>query len=338
MNWQSRWLIVLALASSLAACGGGAGESNGGGIDGVADPSVNRINEPILNSDPDPVTTVPAIDQQLRGHLSVVANQVVFINGDRSAPWPGEPEPYNGATIKYFEESGVHIASGGIDADLGKPIPPAVIAPAAPIASFGLRIATDVLNDDTDQPERMSQKVVGRVAMDFIEVANAGGVAAGEQAERVSFVIDKVELETNDQGRLMSASVLEDAKLYFVGASSIGTTVTTDFPVPADAVRLMPLTEVIDNHGDTSSLVLLVDLERAFSNAGNQLSAFHNLDGQFNMHLTFSSAKIVRPEHANADEGPRPRRELVGQSIRIPGHTAVTGGGISGLVLIRRTP
>lgn len=55
------------------------------------------------------------------------------------------------------------------------------------------------------------------------------------------------------------------------------------------------------------------------------------------MHVTFLSAKIIRPGHPNAEEGPRPRRELPGQTIQLPDHTAVNGGGVSGLVLIRRT-
>jgi hypothetical protein len=341
MNNQSNLVIVLAMASLIAACGGGGGnERDSGGNDGGTNLPTTQppTYNPSPNPGPGPVEPIPATDQQLRGHLSVVGNQVVFINGDRTPGWPGASEPYNGATIKYFEENGLHIASGGTEADRTKQIPPSTIAPAAPIASFGIRISTGVLNDETDHPETGAQKVIGRVAMNFVEVESAGGVPAGQQPERVTFIIDNVELETNDQGRLISAKALEDAKLFFAGEAANGTTVTTDYPVPADSVRLMPLNQLIDNYGDTSSHILLVDLEQAFSQAGSELSAFHNLDGQFNMHLTFSSAKIIRPEHANADEGPRPRRELVGQSIQLPGHTAVNGGGVSGLVLIRRVP
>jgi len=333
----SKLVTVLAMTFLIAACGGG----GGGGNDRYSGGNDGGINPPPVNNptpDPEPVEPVPATDQQLRGHLSVVGNQVVFINGDRSSPWPGEPEPYNGATIKYFEESGLHIASGGTEADLTKQVPPSTIAPAAPIASFGIRISTSVLNDETDSPETGAQKVIGRVAMNFVEVANAGGVSAGQQPERVTFIIDKVELETNNQGRLISAKALEDAILFFTGEAANGTSVTTDFPVPTDSVRLMPLTQLIDNYGDTSSHILLVDLEQTFSQTGSELSAFHNLDGQFNMQLTFSSAKIIRPAHPNAEEGPRPRIGLVGQPIQLPGHTAVNGGGLSGLVIIHRSP
>lgn len=342
MNNQSKWVTVLAIASLIAACGGGGGNERAtSGNDGGANPppitSPSPSPNPSPEPEPEPVEPVPATDPQLRGHLSVVGNQVAFISGDRTPGWPGATEPYNAATINYFEEYGLHIASGGTEADTSKQIPPSAIAPAAPIASFGIRISTGVLNDETDQPETGAQKVIGRVAMNFVEVASADGVPAGQQPERVTFIIDKVELETNDEGRLVSAKALEDAKLFFAGESASGTPVDTDFPVPAESVRLMPLSQVIDNYGDTSSHILLVDLEQAFSQAGSELSAFHNLDGQFNMHLTFSSAKIIRPAHPNAEEGPRPRRDLVGQSIQIPGHTAVNGGGLSGLVLIRRS-
>ena len=338
MNNPSKLLTVLAITLLIAACGGGGGSEPGSGRNegGINLP----ITQPPINNpdpDPEPVEPVPATDQQLRGHLSVVGNQVVFIKGDRSSPWPGEPEPYNGATLNYFEESGLRIASGGTEADLTKQVPPSTLAPAAPIASFGIRISTSVLNDETDRPETGAQKVIGRVAMNFVEVASAGGVSAGQQPERVTFMIDKVELETNDQGRLISAKALEGAKLFFTGEAANGTAETTDFPVPPDSVRLMPLTQLIDNYGDTSSHILLVDLEQAFSQAGSELSAFHNLDGQFHMQLTFSSAKIIRPSHPNPEEGHRPRRELVGQPIQLPGHTVVNGGGLSGLVLIRRS-
>ncbi len=341
MNQQSKLIIIFAMAALIAACGGGGGngQESGGNNSGTNLP-INQppANNPNPNPDPDPVTPVTATDPQLRGHLSVVGNQVVFINRNRTPGWPGAAEPYNGATIKYFEETGLHIASGGTEADRSKQVPPSIIAPAAPIASFGIRIGTGVLNDETDQSETGAQKVIGRVAMNFTEVASAGGVPAGQQPERVTFIIDRVELETNDQGRLISAKALEDATLFFAGESYNGTTVTTDFPVPADSVRLMPVTQLIDNYGDTSSHILLVDLEQAFSQAGSELAAFHNLDGQFTMDLTFSSARIIRPAHADADEGPRPRRDLLGQAIQLPGHAAVNGGGLSGLVSIYRSP
>lgn len=158
-------------------------------------------------------------------------------------------------------------------------MPPSTIAPAVPIAGFGLRISTSVLNDETDLPEAGAQKVVGRVAMSFAEVASAGGVSAGQQTERVTFIIDKVEPEANEQGRLISAKALDNTRLFFTVTSVDGTTVSADYSVRADAVRLMPLTRLIDNYGDTSSHILLVDLEQAFSQAGNEFAAFHNLDG-----------------------------------------------------------
>lgn len=337
MNNPSKLVIVLAMMSLMAACGGGGGnERSSGGNDGGTNPP--PVNNPEPNPNPEPVEPVPATDQQLRGHLSIVGNQVAFISGDRAPGWPGATEPYNATTINYFEDHGLHIASGGTEADTGKQVPPSALAPAAPIASFGIRISTSVINDETEQPETGAQKVVGRVALNFVEVAGSDGVPAGQQPERVTFLIDKVELETNDQGRLVSVKALEDARLFFNGESADGTLVTTDFPVPADSLRLMPLNQVIDHYGDTSSHILLVDLEQAFSQAGSELSAFHNLDGQFNMHLTFSSSRIIRPEHENAEEGPRPWRDMIGQSIQVPGHTAVNGGGLSGLVLIRRVP
>ena len=342
MNKHPKLICMLAIASLIAACGGGGsgGESSSDG--GATNLPINQPpanNPPVENPDPDPepVEPVPAIDQRLSGHLSVVGNQVAYINGDRSSPWPGQPEPYNGGTIKYFEEEGLYIASGGTEADMTRDVPPSIIAPAAPIASFGIRISTNVLHDDTEVSVTGAQKVIGRVAMNFEEIESAGGVPAGQQPERVTFLIDKVEIETDEQGRLISVKALEDAKLFFNGESAAGTTVTTDFSVPAESVRLMPLSQLIDNYGDTGSHVLLVDLEQAFSQAGSELAAFHNLEGRFNMQLTFSSARIIRPEHPDAEEGPRPWRDLVGASIQVPGHTAVNGGGVSGIVLIRRS-
>jgi hypothetical protein len=343
MSYKKKFLLLLATAALMTACGGGGGDTTGlGGGDsdgGITNPDTG--NNPDTGSNPDTVNnppdnsddgTIPSNDQQLNGYLQISANQLVFIPADRKQMYGYS---YNGSPIEYFEETGLEIASGGTESDMGAEIPPSAIAPAAPIANFGFRVLNEV-QSDAGGIQAGVQTAVGRVALDFVERADSAGILAGERPERMTFIIDQVELSTDAGGRLVSSRALENAKVYVTGVNAAGTAVRDTIAAPADSVRLMPLYHVADNYGDTTAQVLMVDPEQAFSQAGERLSALHTLRGEFDMHLTMSPVKMVRPSKPVTDEPALERRDLVGRPIEMTNHVTVNGSGVSGRVWIRR--
>jgi hypothetical protein len=333
---KKRISILLASAMLMAACGGGGGGNNppAAGGDGTNNPSTGN---PTDDSGGD---NIPSTDQRLNGYLEIGANQLIFIPGDRERLYGFD---YNGGPIEYFEgknytggETGTNldIAAGGTAQDMTNPaveIKPSVPAPAAPIASFGFRVKNEVYSS-AGVVRQGVQTAVGRVAFEFVERAST----AGGNAERMTFIIDKVELGTNANGGLITARAQDGAQVYVSGTNAAGVTVNETIPAPANSVRLMPLYHVADHNGDESAQVLQIDLEQAFSQAGDRLLALHNLRGEFDMHVTLSSLeKFVRPYKAVTIDPEWTLRDLVGKSIEMTGHAPVTGAGVSGRVLVR---
>jgi hypothetical protein len=147
-------------------------------------------------------------------------------------------------------------------------------------------------------------------------------------------LIDGVELSTDANGELTGARVRDGGHMYIYGRNAAGLEVRETIPVPAAAVRLLPVSEVLDHYGDTSSIVLLVDFEQAFSRAGTQLAALENINGDFTLGVTMSSAKLIRPASPNYDAGPLERRDMTGPQITVNNQQAITGGGLSGRAVI----
>lgn len=336
MSYKKKFMFFLAVAALVTACGGGGGGSGDNNSIGSPGGGSDTTNPDTGGNPPDnsEAGNIPSTDQQLNGYLQISANQLVFIPADRKQMYGFS---YNGSPIEYFEETGLEIAAGGTDADMSAEIPPSAIAPAAPIASFGFRVLNDV-QSEAGGTQAGAQTAVGRVAFDFVERADSAGILAGERAERMTFIIDQVELATDAGGYLVSARALADARVYVSGVNAAGTVVQDSLPAPTNSVRLMPLYHVADHYGDTSAQVLMVDPEQAFSQAGQRLAALHHLRGEFDMHLTLSSVKMVRPSKPVTDEPALDRRELIGQPIGMSRHNAVNGAGVSGKVWIRRNP
>jgi hypothetical protein len=361
---KNKIMLLLAAAALVTACGGGGGSdgastaaadgnlapANTGGATGVGGGSGTQpadTNTPPSSSNPGPgagdtgtppgTTQQPpgtgtAADQQLAGYLSMVGNQLVYIRTDRSI--------YHAVTLNQFEsDQGMFdIASGSKQVSNDTLVPAPVAAPAAPIAALGFRV-NKFVQRATEGQAVGNQTVVGRVAVSLVERAGSRGILANEAAENMQFVIDKVELSTNQNGELISARALEGAQMHITGRNAANVAVQETVSVPAGAVRLLPMTEVLDHYGDDSSVVLLLDLEAAFSQAGQRLTALENIAGQFAAQVTISSAQIIRPSAAATEESPvLERKELVGQAITVGSQPAVRGAGISGNAWIRMYP
>lgn len=340
MVFRKKLLLLLASAALLSACGGGGGGGKDPVVGGVGDGVSGGGGTP---TEPGSGTVIPATDQKLNGYLQIGGNAVIYIPGDRELLY--DEYAYNATYIEPFEtgrmftgeEVYTDIAAGLTEQERSNPaleIRPEVAAPAAPIASFGFRVVNEV-QSEAGGIQTGAQTVVGRIAFDFVERSTT---AAGSP-ERMTFIIDKVELGTNTAGRLITARALGDAQVYVSGVNAAGTAVNAAFPAAVNSVRLMPLSYVLDNYGDTSAQVLLIDLEQAFSQAGERLAALHNVRGDFDMHVTLSSLKMVRPEKIRTDPNDPdpawPRRDLVGKTIEMTGHTPVAGAGVSGRVWVR---
>jgi hypothetical protein len=346
--------LLMAIAALVAACGGGGGSDDvsdtrganngtppapvtsgdtgtgGGANNGGGMPPANTGNPP-STSDP-VVVTNPSSDQQLSGHFSVVGNQLVYIRTDRSI--------YNAVQLNQFEsDTGMYdFASGSKVATPDVYVPAPAVAPAAPIAALGFRV-DKIVQPSTAGQAVGSQTVVGRVALSFTERDTSPGILANEVAERMSFVIDKVELSTAANGELTKVRVLDGAQMHVSGRSASGLAIQETIPVPADAVRLLPISNVLDHYGDNSSVVLLMDLETAFSQAGQKLTALENIAGHFSMNVTLSSVKIVRPAAAETFEGlVLERKDLIGKAITVNNQPPVSGAGVSGNAWIRMYP
>lgn len=357
---KNRILLLLATAALVTACGGGGDAGNGtslnsGGSTGpVTDTgnTGNTGNQPPAsggndstpggntggptdggNTNPDTGQTDPQpTDQQLKGYLAFVANQMPYIKTDRSI--------YNAVSLTQFESSeGMYdFASGSKGGDETTDVPPTAVAPAAPIAAVGFRIDKFVQRA-TEGQEVGNQTVVGRVAFDLTEKAGSAGIGANEAAEIMRFVIDGVELTSDATGELVSVRVKEGAQMHVYGRNAASGEVRESIPVPVNAVRLMPVSNVLDHYGDTTSTVLLFDLEAAFSQAGTKLAVLENIAGYFSMNITLSTAQLVRPAQPEVDGEPAlERKDLVGEPITVTGQPTVNGGGVKGNAWIRMYP
>lgn len=338
---------MLTIAALLAACGGGGGGDDGGTLPtaGTGAPSSGGspttggstttppgdTNQNPGNQPPDNTGGEQVNDTRLAGNLSIVANQLVFLKADRSI--------YNAIQLETFETGdGLLDAAAGSTGTETPPAPPATwvtpsaTAPVAPIAALGLRIDRFV-QATTEEPSVGGQTAVGRLALKLVERADSREIAAGQVAEQLSFVLDGVELSTADTGELTGVRVRDGAQIHVYGVTANGNEIRESLPASAQSVRLLPVSEVLDNYGDTSSTVLLLDLEHAFAQAGTRLAGLESISGHFDMDLTLSAAKIVRPA-----EGALERRELTGKSITVNTQPAVTGTGISGTAWIRSYP
>jgi hypothetical protein len=352
---KKRISVLLATAMLVAACGGGGGGDKnppGAGGDGTSNPDTGGNPPPT----PDDGTDNPAIDQQLNGDLHFSENQVIFTQWDRPVFYDGSrPEGtyYNASPIEFFEGNFggnftyLDMATGLTEEERNDPrfddsdpdwrFKPAVAAPAAPIANFGFRVLRG-LRTEANSVQGGVQTAVGRVAFEFVERPSSKGSPAGETLERIKFVIDKVELGTDQSGVLVTARAQQGAQVYVSGVNAQGTVVNATIPAAPGSVRVMSMADVADAYNDPAAQVLFIDLEQAFSQAGQQLGALHNLKGYFDMHVTLSSLKMVRPYKPANNEPELQRRELVGKSIQVGDQTPVAGAGVSGVVTIRMQP
>lgn len=326
--------LLLAAMLAMAGCGGG-----GGG----------NTPTPVENANPnpggDPVTETPdeepeAVDEpRLSGQLTLRGNQMPYIDSDRDR----FPTEYNAVDLENFESTtGLYgVASGTSDGAVGTGFPATAPAPAAPVARFGFRVAK-VLAPIPDGPAVVEETVTGRIAFSFVEREDSPGVQPN-QREEMSFVIDRVQITTRRNAgtgsvELDSAQLLSGAQMYLFGRNAAGTEVTQTIPVQSNAVRLEPVANIIDDYGDTDSIILMIDLEAAFAQGVTQLAALNNMAGHFAMNVTMSFAQIDRPSEPTDAGGVRPQRTLVGPSITVNDQPPVNGGGISGNVWIRAYP
>jgi hypothetical protein len=308
-------------STSSANTGGGTTSPGTGG--GATIPPATAGGGNTSPNNPAPGTDQPAVpsvaaDPQMRGYLEMVGNQVNYLHQNREVYWA--------LLLEDFVGDGVSNAARG-SRDGREPgwIRPPAFAPAAPLASFGIRV-NRYMQPSTSGEAVGGQTVVGRVAFDLTERS----APAGQTAEIMRLVIDGVELSTAANGELTTARVRDGGQMHIYGRNAAGVEVRDTIPVPAAAVRLLPVSEILDHYGDTSSIVVLVDFEQAFSQAGSRLAALENMAGDFSLGITMSSAKLVRPASANYERGPLERKDMAGPRITVDNQPAVTGGGLSG--------
>jgi len=361
MAAKKKVLFLLAGSALLVSCGGGGGDSpvsaplaqstpTSGTLPAASDPppAANSAVNPTQASNTTPSATPPAsaipvaVDQQLKGYLEMVANQFLYIRTNRVIYLPvdfGEFESDRGIVDVASGSPTAHVdidtAAAGcnpaIDGTCG--IQPPAAAPVAPIAAFGIRISTFV-HPSTPTQAVGNQTVVGRIAVDLTERPDSPGIGAKETAEIMRFIIDKVEMTVAGTGELTSVKVQDGGQIHVYGRNAAGLEVQDDIPAPAGTVRLLPMSAVPDNHGDTTSVNLLLDLETGFSKASAKLAALQNIAGHFAMHVTFSSVQdIVRPASAGLEQ-----KDLIGQTITVNGQAPVNGAGINGNAWIRMYP
>ncbi len=367
MSQKTILLTLIAATVFVTACGGGGGDAASTAPDSSVATAATTPTTPAATAGtpaagtgsgagaagattPGIPTEAPVVDQRFNGHLQMVSNQIVYLRTNRYLYLP--------VTLSTFES-----ATGIIDLASGSPVapvpnlaadaaaagcrvavdgtcaiqPPAV-APAAPIAAFGIRIDTHLLPSLEGQAVG-GQKVVGRIAFDLTEQADSPGIGTNAP-EIMRFVIDNVEMATDPSGLLTAVRLRDGAQIHVYGRNAAGVEVRENIPAPANTVRLLPLAEIPDGHGDTGSTILFMDLETGFSQAGERLAALNNIAGHFTMHVTLSSVdKIERPAAADFPGFPAvPLRDLIGQSITVNTEAPVTGGGISGSAWIRMYP
>lgn len=307
--------------------------------------------EPATGATPAPAPApAPVVDQKLNGYLQMASNQIVYIRTNRFLYLP--------VTLTEFESATgiVDLAAGSAVARLPNlqaeafadgctiakdgtcGIQPTAAAPSAPIAAFGIRVSTHLIPPADGRPTA-NQRVVGRIAFDLTERADSPG-AGGTALEVMRFVIDNVEMATDATGMLTGVRLRDGARIHVFGRNAAGTEVRESIPAPANTVRMLPLIEIPDSEGDTTSNILLMDLEAGFSQAGERLAALNNIAGHFTMNVTLSTVDRIERPAAPAHPGfpAVPFRNLVGQAITVNTQTPVTGGGISGSAWIRMYP
>jgi len=168
---------------------------------------------------------------------------------------------------------------------------------------------------------------VGRIAVDLTERIDSPGIVGGQVAEIMRFVIDKVEMTTDENGALVNARLQDGAQMHVYGRNAAGVEVREAFPAPSNTVRLQPLSEIPDRNGDTTSVILFMDLEAGFSRAGTRLAALENIAGQFSMRMTISHvSKLVRKATGT---------DLVGDTLTVNTQPPVSGAGFRGNAWIR---
>lgn len=370
---QKKKLMSLLVASALvAACGGGGGGdsspavTSGTGADtgappvttpppdtgttppgGATDGSGNTGSTP-PPAEPEPT---PVADQRFNGHMEMVANQLVYIRTNRVIYLPVNMSVFEGTTGIVDVASGSPVAylpnlaaeadaegcSIAVDGTCG--VQPSAVAPSAPIAAFGIRIGNHLLPSVEGQ-QVGNQTVVGRIAFDLTERTDSPGIGGTAVPEIMRFVIDNVEMATDQNGQLTTVRVRDNAQIHVYGRNAAGLEVREHIPAPAGTVRLLPLTQIPDGYGDTTSTILFMDLETGFSQAGDRLAALQNIAGHFSMHVTLTAVeKMVRPAAAATSEFPAvPAKDLIGESITVDTQPPVTGAGISGSAWIRMYP
>lgn len=353
---KKRILFMLLTPGLLLSCGGGDTSNNAtapatvtGAPSVAASTPSNNPSSPQPASNPVSTSVATAIDQQLNGYLEMVGDQILYIRTNRVL--------YHPIAFPEFESN-----RGIVDVASGSPMPPPLnidtvstgctvakdgkcgiqppaAAPVAPIAAFGIRIDKFVKPATPGQTVG-NQTVIGRVAIDLTERTDSSGIGANEVPEIMRFVIDNVKMSTDENGQLVSVQMQDEAKIHVYGRNAAGIVVQDDISAPPGTVRLMSMSLVPDNNGDTSSVILLLDLETGFSKADSKLAILENIAGHFSMRVTFSSIqKIVRPAApATADYPAVEHKDLVGQQIVVNDQPPVNGAGIVGNAWIRMYP
>jgi hypothetical protein len=290
------------------------------------------------------------VDQTFKGIMELVGNQILFIPVNRALYLP-----VNIRTTLETEKGLVDMASGSpiapipnlqteafalgctISIDKNCGIQPTAAAPSAPIAGFGIRVGINMLPSVAGE-QVGNQTVVGRIAYDLTELPDSPGIGTGEVPEIARFVIDNVEMTTDATGQLTSVRLKDGAQLHIYGRNAAGVEVRENIPAPANTVRLLPIAQIPDGNGDTTSVILFMDLEAGFSQAGQKLVALEKIAGHYAMHVTLSSVKqLVRRVEPTAPVDPA-APPLVGQSITVNTETPVTGAGLNGNAWIRMYP
>lgn len=360
--FEKQRILGLLLASGLlASCGGGSSGSStapagAGPTTTASTPDANSAATPPVTpaATPSTGTTTPAstptiADRQFNGYFEMVADQVLYIRTNRvlyhPVPFPqfesdsGIVDVASGSTQAPplnidIVTSGCTIAKDGMCG-----IQPPAAAPVAPIAAFGLRV-DKFIHPLAQGQDTANQSVTGRIAVDLTERADSPGIGTGEAPEIMRFVIDGVKMTTDESGKLASVEMQSGATIHVYGRTASGAEVRDDIPAPAGTVRLLPVSQIPDNNGDTGSVVILLDLETGFSQATPALAALKNIAGHFSMNVTLSMVpKIVRPAAAaTADYPGVDLKELVGKPITVNTQPAVAGGGIVGNAWIRMFP
>jgi hypothetical protein len=337
------WSLIAA-ALLVTACGGGGGDGKepalggSGGADDVSGGNPPNSNPPSNNL---PDTNPPVGEQQLNGNLHFNSNQLAYIKAgrtleDREAGW--DRDAYDAADLEAFEQGWgtaripIEVADGFTREDDANPRvvvkpDPKIFAPAAPIASLGFKVIRQVLSD-SDTAISTGQTAVGRVAFQFAERSDSPALQTG-QAESIKLVIDKVQLSTDGEGKLVGAQVLSGAQMHVSavvatpqGMRTINGTIND---LPTETVHLLDLSQVLDGD-DTNSIGLIINLEQAFSKADATFDDLGRLKGYFDVDVTMSAlSKFIRPSgDANLE-----RRELTGKPIQVGSQPVVNGAGVS---------